>query len=79
MSKKHGVVHQHVHDATTKTVEQLVDQYGIEIDEDTGEVWDPYEMKTHRTLMDWAREQDAAASEASEDEDQPLRSRVGWD
>jgi hypothetical protein len=43
-----------MHDIQTMSPTELEQEYGIEIDSDTGEVWDPCEMKTFDGLDEWA-------------------------
>jgi len=51
------VTHSHcrvLHDVNTMTVEELEEEYSIEVDSDTGEVWDSFEGKTFPDVHHWA-------------------------
>jgi hypothetical protein len=51
---KHHMQSTVLHDAHVMSVEQLMEEYGIEIDPDDGSVWDPFEYKSFDTVHEWA-------------------------
>ena len=62
---KHGVGHAHtsvVFDIQTKTIEEIQDLYGIQIDDD-GVVYDPCEMEEFESLTAWAAYMDVEANQ----------------
>lgn len=51
-----------VFDIQTKSLEDIIDAYGIEVDDD-GTVYDPCEMKEFPTLAAWAAYMDGTAKQ----------------
>lgn len=55
MSKSHThALCRVMHDVQTMSIEELEEQYGIEVDRDDGTVWDPCEYKSFDDIHEWA-------------------------
>lgn len=55
MTKNQPHIHCRVlHDVATMSLEELEDQYDIEIDPDDGTVWDKFEFKSFPDIHHWA-------------------------
>jgi hypothetical protein len=64
--------HRVMFDVRTMTVEELEEQYGLEVDPDDGSVWDTLEMKSFDDLNEWA-----VFASNREDEENSSFSKVG--
>lgn len=67
--RKHNMHHQQcrvMHDVVLMTIEQLQEQYDIQVEED-GTVWDNCEGKEFATLQDWALYIEEVSAEYEDD------------